>query len=212
MTDFGLCKIGLEENETTNSFCGSPEYMAPEVVKRDGHSYAVDYYTLGALLHELVCGLPPYYTRDPDQMMENILKDELKLPADLPDDLQDLLYKLLDKNKVERIHSFKELKKHPWLRNVDWEAYQSKKVPSPLTIDIYNSSNIHQEFLEIPVNPDDFHEDESFRGQLSFFNYVQPELEAGLLNKDPSTGQSAKQIIQKKIQEQKNAISNKLTL
>ena len=40
--------------------------MAPEVVRRDGHSYAVDYYTLGALLHELVCGLPPYYTRDPD--------------------------------------------------------------------------------------------------------------------------------------------------
>jgi serine/threonine protein kinase len=51
----------------------SPEYMAPEIVTREGHSYAVDYYTLGALLHELVVGLPPFYSRDPDEMMDNIL-------------------------------------------------------------------------------------------------------------------------------------------
>ena len=56
LTDFGLCKIGLEEEEITNSYCGCPEYMAPEVVTRNGHSYGVDFYTLGALLHELVCG------------------------------------------------------------------------------------------------------------------------------------------------------------
>lgn len=80
--------------------------MAPEVVRRDGHSYAVDYYTLGALLHELVCGLPPYYTRDPDQMMENILKDQLRLPPDLSPDLSDLLYKLLNKNQQIRTHTF----------------------------------------------------------------------------------------------------------
>lgn len=49
--------------------------MAPEVVTRDGHSYGVDYYTLGALLHELVCGLPPFYSRDPEEMMMNILQD-----------------------------------------------------------------------------------------------------------------------------------------
>jgi len=62
LTDFGLCKTGMEVDELTDSFCGSPEYMAPEVVKRSGHNYGVDFYTLGALLHELVCGLPPFYS------------------------------------------------------------------------------------------------------------------------------------------------------
>jgi serine/threonine protein kinase len=69
LTDFGLCKVGLEEDEVTHSFCGSPEYMAPEVVTREGHGYAVDFYTLGALLHEMVCGLPPFYSRNQEEML-----------------------------------------------------------------------------------------------------------------------------------------------
>lgn len=71
--------------------------MAPEVVKREGHSYAVDYYTLGALLHELVCGLPPYYDRDPDLMMKNIITEELVLPDTISPQLANLLSMLLDK-------------------------------------------------------------------------------------------------------------------
>ena len=73
LTDFGLCKIGMEGGDLTDSFCGSPEYMAPEVVNRTGHNYGVDFYTLGALLHELVCGLPPFYSQNPDEMMNNII-------------------------------------------------------------------------------------------------------------------------------------------
>lgn len=61
--------------------------MAPEVVTREGHSYGVDFYTLGALLHELVCGLPPFYSRDPDEMMMNILNIELELPEDISPEL-----------------------------------------------------------------------------------------------------------------------------
>ncbi len=72
--------------------------MAPEIVMRSGHSYAVDYYTLGALLHELVCGLPPFYSRDPDEMMQNILNERLVIPSDVSPLLADLLYKLLDKD------------------------------------------------------------------------------------------------------------------
>jgi serum/glucocorticoid-regulated kinase 2 len=60
--DFGLSKPDMDQNEFAYSFCGSPEYMAPEMLLKVGHTYSVDYYCLGALLYELVTGLPPYYS------------------------------------------------------------------------------------------------------------------------------------------------------
>jgi serum/glucocorticoid-regulated kinase 2 len=64
IADFGLSKVGLEAREVTYSFCGSTEYMPPEMIQKTGHSYGVDFYTLGALLYELVTGLPPFYSRN----------------------------------------------------------------------------------------------------------------------------------------------------
>lgn len=72
LTDFGLCRI-LEKDDLTSSFCGSREYMAPEVVKGVGYNYCIDFYSLGALLHELVIGLPPFYSQNTEIMMQNIV-------------------------------------------------------------------------------------------------------------------------------------------
>jgi len=64
LSDFGLSKPNMEEGELAYSFCGSPEYMAPEMLMKSGHSYLVDCYCLGALLYELVSGLPPFYSNN----------------------------------------------------------------------------------------------------------------------------------------------------
>lgn len=64
IADFGLSKANMNEREVTYSFCGSTEYMPPEMILREGHSFGVDFYTLGALLYELVTGLPPFYSRN----------------------------------------------------------------------------------------------------------------------------------------------------
>lgn len=64
IADFGLSKIGLKQAELAYTYCGSPEYMAPEMLNKSGHSYTVDYYCLGALLYELVTGNPPFYSRN----------------------------------------------------------------------------------------------------------------------------------------------------
>lgn len=62
LTDFGLAKTGIEGNVGTKSFCGSPAYLAPEILKRQGHGKSVDWYLLGVLLYEMLCGMPPYYS------------------------------------------------------------------------------------------------------------------------------------------------------
>lgn len=157
----------------TNSFCGSPEYMAPEVVLKQGHSYAVDYYTLGALLHELVCGLPPFYSRNHQQMLSRICYEELVIPDTASDILKDLLTKLLDKDKKARVQNFQEIKSHPWMHDIVWDKLISKKMRSPLNIDIYKS-NIHAEFLDIELNFQDF--DEEPMPENSFFDYLDENL------------------------------------
>lgn len=92
IADFGLSKE-MTSRGKTYSYCGSAEYMAPEMVLRSGHSFAIDYYSLGALLYELVTGLPPYYTKDHEQLQEAIVCKEVTFPPhiELSAEIKDLL-------------------------------------------------------------------------------------------------------------------------
>ena len=73
LADFGLSKEGIKSGEKgTRSFCGTPEYLAPEVLERKGHGFAVDWWALGALLYEMITGLPPWYSRDRQKMFASL--------------------------------------------------------------------------------------------------------------------------------------------
>lgn len=98
ISDFGLVKPGLKNpSNRAYSFCGSPEYMSPEVVAKKGHSLCADFYSLGALLFELLTGLPPFYSRDPEQIYKGTLNGSLVIPSYLSENAKDLLMKLLCK-------------------------------------------------------------------------------------------------------------------
>lgn len=75
IADFGLSKGGMNGREVTYSFCGSTEYMPPEMILKVGHSFGVDFYTLGALLYELVTGLPPFYSRNEEEIKDSIINE-----------------------------------------------------------------------------------------------------------------------------------------
>lgn len=125
IADFGLAKPEIwSTRDKAYSFCGSPEYMPPEMILKKGHSLAVDFYCLGALLYELVTGLPPFYSRDPDQIFEGTVKKPLTFPKHtrLSEDLKELLRSLLNKDEGRRLGSYngiKEVLAHPWFHKVD---------------------------------------------------------------------------------------------
>jgi serine/threonine protein kinase len=81
LTDFGLSKEGVLDNQAANSFCGSVAYLAPEMLKRSGHGKSVDWYLLGVLLYEMLVGMPPYFNRDRDKLVSNIQKGPLLMPS-----------------------------------------------------------------------------------------------------------------------------------
>ena len=91
LTDFGLSKEGIQNNSAARSFCGSPAYLAPEMLKRQGHGKSVDWYLLGVLLYEMLVGIPPYYSNNKEQLYENIRSGPLKLPNFLTPDAKDML-------------------------------------------------------------------------------------------------------------------------
>lgn len=107
IADFGLSRLGLRPHELAHTFCGSPEYMAPEMLAQAGHSYPLDYYCLGALLYELVTGNPPFYSREVEKIYEAIQRDEVDFPPGLAlsPEIKMLVQGLLVKDPKKRLGS-----------------------------------------------------------------------------------------------------------
>jgi serine/threonine protein kinase len=139
LTDFGLSRLDMYENSM--SFCGSPEYMSPEILMGEGHSKVVDFYCLGALLYEMLVGLPPFYDRDPHKMHNRVLNEDVSLPENLTVECQDILKGLLAKDPCERLgaNGPREIMKHPWCKDLSWKEIKKKSIKPPLQLDLRKS-------------------------------------------------------------------------
>ncbi|XP_012704789.2 serine/threonine-protein kinase Sgk2b isoform X1 [Fundulus heteroclitus] len=134
LTDFGLCKEGVAVGGTTHTFCGTPEYLAPEVLLGQPYSQAVDWWGLGAVLFEMLSGLPPFYSRSRLEMLENILYSPLRLPSGLSKGARSLLKGLLERNISKRLgqrRDVEELKEHRFFASINWDDLVARKVTPP---------------------------------------------------------------------------------
>ena len=93
LTDFGLSKENIKSNSDAKTLCGTPEYLAPEIVDRKGHGFAVDWWSVGCIVYEMLTGQPPFMLNNgnKEELFENIRKCNLKLPAHVTPQCQDLL-------------------------------------------------------------------------------------------------------------------------
>ncbi|KAJ8673508.1 hypothetical protein QAD02_004770 [Eretmocerus hayati] len=132
LTDFGLSKQPLDTTQTY-SFCGTVEYMAPEIVNRKGHSFSADWWSFGVLMFEMLTGALPFQGRDRKETMNQILKAKLGMPQEISPEAQALLRVLFKRNPANRLGSkgVDEIKNHIFFETIDWDKLYRKEVKPP---------------------------------------------------------------------------------
>uniref|UniRef100_A0A8B9RFQ4 Serine/threonine-protein kinase Sgk1 n=1 Tax=Astyanax mexicanus TaxID=7994 RepID=A0A8B9RFQ4_ASTMX len=188
LTDFGLCKEGLEPNGTTTTFCGTPEYLAPEVLQKQAYDRTVDWWCLGSVLYEMLYGLPPFYSRNTAEMYNNILHKSLVLKPNVSNAGRELLEGLLQKDRTKRLgvkDDFLELKYHTFFSPINWDDLMARKISPPFVPSVTGPTDLRHfdpEFTHLPVstslfNTDNLHVTSSVReaaGAFPGFSYGPP--------------------------------------
>ncbi|KND95122.1 Serine/threonine-protein kinase SCH9 [Tolypocladium ophioglossoides CBS 100239] len=136
LCDFGLSKANLTKNDTTNTFCGTTEYFAPEVLlDESGYTKMVDFWSLGVLVFEMCCGWSPFYAEDTQQMYKNIAFGKVRFPRDtLSQEGRNFVKGLLNRNPKHRLGATddaEELKRHPFFTDIDWDILAKKLITPP---------------------------------------------------------------------------------
>ncbi len=138
IADFGMCKEGMFDGRLTSTFCGTPDYIAPEILQELDYGFGVDWWALGVLMYEMMAGQPPFEADNEDDLFESILHDEVLYPIWLTKDAISILKAFMTKNPNRRLGCVaanggeEAIKKHPFFLNkIDWQALEDRQLKPP---------------------------------------------------------------------------------
>ncbi|KAF9365276.1 camp-dependent protein kinase catalytic subunit [Mortierella sp. NVP85] len=139
ITDFGFAKR-LADNETAWTFCGTPDYLAPEVIKSKGYSKAADWWSFGIFIFEMLAGYPPFYDDDLFRMCQKIVDGDMRYPKYFDGLAKDLLKRLLVSDLTKRYGNLRDgchdIRNHAWFEGVDWTMVLRREIAAPFVPDV----------------------------------------------------------------------------
>ncbi|CAI4232722.1 unnamed protein product [Auanema sp. JU1783] len=197
LTDYGMCKENIGPGDVTSTFCGTPNYIAPEILRGEDYGFSVDWWALGVLMYEMMAGRSPFdivgMTGDSEQNTEDflfqiILEKQIRIPRSLSVKAAQVLKQFLNKDPLERLgckvdieEGFNDMKEHPFFKNsIDWESLELRQVPPPYNPSVQSDRDL-QHFdstftEEAPaLTPDDPSViDKIDQSEFDGFEYVNP--------------------------------------